>query len=180
MVFGLFEKKKDENKDVKEAVSKKEAPTMKTTGIPEHVASIEYKEPMPTPEEVKEKLPENLHMAEPLPEKAKFAPLFVKVEKYREILESINRIKMILVNVQSLFNVQNEIKTLRAHVDEELQKELHQLQEVMAVLDNELVRPKAVEPYIMPKPSETAKMQGYVSELEGELSKLQDQLKKIE
>ena len=178
MVFGFGEKKKKTD-EVKEAVSGG-APVMKAEGIPGHVAELEYKEPMPSMEHIRNNVPDDLKMVEPIPEKAKFAPLFVKVEKYREILESINRMKMVIVNLQSIIEVQNNIRTLRSQVDEELHKEIAQLNEVIQNLDTQLVRPKAVEPYIMPKPSETAKMQGYVSELEGELSKLQDQLKKME
>lgn len=178
MVFG-FGKKKKKNEEVKEAVSGR-TPAMEVHGIPSSVSELEYKEPMPTHEQVKDSVPDDLHMVEPLPEKAKFAPLFIKVEKYREILEAINRIKMIIVNIHSLTDVQNNLRTLRTQVDEEMQKEISQLNQTMQTLDTTLVRPKAIEPYVMPKPSETAKMHGYVSELEGELSKLQDQLKKIE
>ena len=180
MVFGFGEKKKDDKDQVKEAVSKKDASAMSPQGIPEHISELAYKEPMPTMDQMKEKVPDELKMAEPIPEKAKFAPLFVKIDRYREILESINRLKMAIVNIHSLIEVQNQLKSLRSQVDQEMHKEIAKMNKVVESLDTELVRPKAVEPYLMPKPSETAKMHGYVSELEGELSKLQDQLKKIE
>ncbi len=178
MVFGFGEKKKKTD-EVKEAISGR-PPAMQVQGIPGHVADLEYKEPMPSMDQIKERVPDDLKMVEPIPEKAKFAPLFVKVEKYRDILESINRMKMVIVNLHSIIEVQNNITVLKSQVDKELHKEVAQLNEIIQNLDTQLVRPKAVEPYIMPKPSETAKMQGYVSDLEGELTKLQDQIKKIE
>jgi len=179
MVFG-FGKKKDENiGNVKDAVSKRNE-SMDMHGVPQSVLNLEYREPALGPEDVKDSVPDELHMVEPLPDKARFAPLFVKVDRYREILESINKMKANIVNVQSMLSIEKQISDMKSQVDSELEKEVQELKLIVNALDKELVRPKAVEPYIMPKPSDVAKMETYVSDLQNELSKLQSQVKKIE
>lgn len=152
-------KKEQEIKEIKEAVSGPQT--------------------MPLPAEPPKEMAElqKLELAPPS-EKPRFAPLFVKIDRYREVLEDIQTLKSLLSDINNLISLRREVEKIKEELDALSEKNIQQFFNVTEALDDEFARPEAAGPYI--KEVKIDRVDKYISELQSELIKLQDQLKKLE
>lgn len=111
--------------------------------------------------------------AAPLPsvqlkERESAAPLFVKVDKYRDIISSIHEMKLYVSSTKQVFNVLQEIESLRADTLGVLRTTMQRLERSVISMDAELLRPQGV--------AITEEKSSEVTHIESSLSELQKQL----
>ena len=175
--MAFWKKKKKEVEEVKEAVGEKKiSPEPVKHELPSEISKLEYSEPkgplpfetptMGSPIEYK-----------PMPESVKIAPLFIKIDRYREVLENIEKLKTAFSNVQNAFRLKNEMDKLRAETDALLEKSIEKFAQITSKLDKEFVRPQSKE--TLTKPMKTEKVEGYVSQLRDELTRLETNIKEL-
>ncbi len=106
-----------------------------------------------------------------------FAPLFIKVEKYKEVLTKVQKMKSIVSNLNRLIILQDSIEKARSESIDAMKKNITDFQSTVQTLDQELVRPKQMEPFI--KDTQTQSVDTYTNQIEDEVNKLKEQLKNI-
>ena len=151
-MFGFGKKKKDDIKEVKEVVE----PSRPIMQKPAELPAID----IPSVSE-----PKN------------FAPLFIKIDKYKEVLQKVQKMKNIVNNLNRLILLQDSIEKARADSIDSMKKNIQDFQTTVQTLDQELVRPRQMEPFI--KDQQTQSVDTYTKEIEGEVNKLKEQLKNI-
>ena len=157
-MFGFGKKKKEDIQEIKEAVSPRpEIPVSIPRNLPK---DLEY---------------EDLSLG--LPQEQKAAPLFVKVDRYREILERLEALKQLLRDMQSIVSIRREIDNLKLTADELMDKHVETFNSLISQLDKEFVRPQIGEQAIRPRKEN---IDNYIADLQGELSRLQSQVRKLE
>lgn len=154
-MFGFGKKKKDEIQEVKDMVEPAQ-PIMQRQPELVEINRIE----MPSVSE-----PKN------------FAPLFIKIDKYKEVLQKVQKMKSIVNNLNRLVALQNTIEKARSDSIEAMRKNVDDFQQTIKTLDQELVRPQTMEPFI--KDQTTQPVDTYTKDLEDEIAKLKEQLKNI-
>jgi hypothetical protein len=154
MFFKKDKEKKDDLKEIKEAMSNEqeteEHDPLGLEEIPEAPSSqIPYK----------------------MPERENGAPLFVKVEKYRSLISNVHEMKNFIEGLKQLFNVMYDIETMRGDTLKILKATTVKLEKTLTEIDYELLRPKGYE--------EEVAAEGEVMHLEESLSDLQRQLQEL-
>lgn len=72
------------------------------------------------------------------------APLFVKVDKYREVLTTLNEVKLFMSGVKQLFNLMNEIETVRNDALNIMRATVDRMERAVVEIDSDLLRPKGI------------------------------------
>ncbi|MBU3904821.1 MAG: hypothetical protein KJ906_01575 [Nanoarchaeota archaeon] len=106
-----------------------------------------------------------------------FAPLFIKIDKYKEVLQKVQKMKSIVNNLNRLIVLQDSIEKARADSLDAMKKNIQDFQSTIQTLDQELVRPQQMEPFI--RDTQTQKIDTYTNQLEDEIGKLKEQLNKF-
>ena len=100
------------------------------------------------------------------------APLFVKVDKYKALIASVQELKNFVDGLKQLFNVMYDLETVRSDTLKILKATTVKLEKTLTEIDTDLLRPKGLE---MPEIAEEAD----VAHLEESLSDLQRQLQDL-
>jgi len=110
----------------------------------------------------------------PKPKKVKkpeFAPLFVKLERYKEILSDLEGLRTTMVAIKNAFSILNQLDKLRYENIGMLQNAIEKVDEKLAALDSEFLRPAGFR--------EELPTEEYSEGLESELGNLKNQVDKL-
>jgi len=204
MFFGLGKKKKDDIKQIKSAIDAegglfdpgdfeglpyseelpgqtppKDLPLTKEP--PESPIKSAKNLPMPMPELSRPPEIKPLHeeVTIPEPKTGPSAPLFVKIDKYREVLISIKKMRLVVANIESIIDMKKHLDKVKGEADTLLDKNMDKFSQMLEELNRDMKRPQSMEPNISAEKEEAQKVGEYVKDLEGEINKLKNQIKKI-
>jgi len=105
------------------------------------------------------------------------APLFVKVEKYREIISSVQEMKIFISGVRQLFNILNELESVRSDTIKIMRATLQRLEKGVLEIDTELLRPRGL--VAEARGEESAHIESSLEELQRNLAELRRELEEI-
>ena len=105
------------------------------------------------------------------------APLFVKVEKYREIISSVQEMKIFISGVRQLFNILNELESVRSDTIKIMRATLQRLEKGVLEIDTELLRPRGL--VAEARGEEAAHIESSLEELQKNLGDLRRELEEI-
>lgn len=110
----------------------------------------------------------------PKPKKVKkpeFAPLFVKLERYKQILSDLEGLRTTMAAIKNAFSILNQLDKLRYENIGMLQNTIEKVDEKLAALDSEFLRPAGFR--------EELPTEEYSEGLESELGNLKNQVDKL-
>jgi len=149
----------DDIEAIKKAVSKK--PLFEPIDLPESLPILE----------------EILNIEKKIVQPIRNAPLFIKIEKYKDILQHVNDLKITINHLKKLSGLRKNIEGLKSAHDDILEKTFQRFGDVAERLDTEFTVPEPIKPFI--KEETVENIDGYVHELEEEISKLKNELENL-
>jgi hypothetical protein len=99
-------------------------------------------------------------------------PLFVKVDKYHSVISSIKEMKTFVSGTMQLFEVMEELETVRDDAIGIMKVTAKHLEEKLANVDASLLRPFGDVPDPQPQETSLAELQKQLAALKLELAKL--------
>ncbi len=138
-------------------------------------------EPKEKPPEVKRKPPEREpEIKRKPPEKepeGDSAPLFVKIDRYERVLQDLEEVKGSLDDLRNLFDLMDEVDSIKRRGMEELRSGIAQLADTLVSMDGKFIRPEGVGESVDEPESRVSKT---VRELHEDLKEIRNSLGRIE
>jgi hypothetical protein len=108
------------------------------------------------------------------------APIFVKLDKYRDILVSLGHLKATVVALKNSMEMLQELDEARMQTAEVMQKAMENIDNRIAALDQELVKPKGFrEISRSPDYDEVENVEATIADLKGQIEQLRSEIEQV-
>jgi len=177
MIFGKKEKNVPIEEKLKEIEEKvKGLGKVEQSGSRSNQQPAQTLQPAPSPQKAEEEIVGGKEVEAQ-------APLFIKVEKYKTIVSSLMQLKALLISLKNSLVALGQIERTRMETYNTIAKNLEKINEKIAVLEKELVKPIGfpLESPILTYPAyeELESVQTSIANLKAQIEQLKAQLESL-